>query len=154
MSQQSYLQPIAFTGTKPFVPLVGYISPSYNDAGTYAFGSLKGEDASPIKNKDILYFFAENPDSPILKIYSIAFKATPEVKNYLASKVQSDGGESGQEIVYNIILNINGKEYPRCQGDEVGDGPVLLSFFPPGPVPPTSSVPQLKQGETYNFSFK
>ncbi len=152
MSQQSYLQPIAFTGTKPFVPLVGYISPSYNDAGTYAFGSLKGEDASPIKNKDILYFFAENPDSPILKIYSIAFKATPEVKNYLASKVQSDGGESGQEIVYNIILNINGKEYPNCGGGV--DDFAVLGFCPPGPIPPTSSVPAFKQGETYNFSFK
>ena len=142
-------------GSNPFEsgPLVGYISPSFSPlvGGAPAFGSLKGEDTSPIKNKDILYFFAYDPETPISG-YTIALKATPEVKKYLASKVQSDGGASG--TIYNIILNINGKEYPNYPGGANGDEFVSLSFFPPSPVPPTSSVPAFKQGETYNFSFK
>ena len=151
MSQQSYLQPIAFTGTKPFVPLVGYISPSYNDAGTYAFGSLKGEDASPIKNQDIIYFFDKDPDDTIvLPVYSFLINETPEVKKYLASKFQRLDPLLGN--IYNLILNINGKEYPNCGGGV--DDFAVLGFCPPGPIPPTSSVPAFKQGETYNFSFK
>ena len=136
-----------------FPPFVGYISPSFSSlpgAEAPAIGSLKGEDASPIKNKDILYFFAKNPDT-LISGYSIALKPTPEVKKYLASKVQSDGGASG--TIYNIILNINGKEYPNCGGG-VGDDFVFLFFCPPPPLPPTSGVPAFKQGDTYNFSFK
>ena len=93
-----------------------------------AIGSLKGEDASPIKNKDILYFFAENPDT-LISGYSIALKPTPEVKKYLASKVQSDGGASG--TIYNIILNINGKEYPNCGGGVLDGGGFAALFFCP-----------------------
>ena len=133
---------------------VGYISPSFSIkvSGQYeAIGSLKGEDASPIKNQDILFFFAEDPDGDLGGVFSILLNATPEVKKYLASKVQSGTVASG--IIYNIILNINGKEYPNCGGG-IQDLGAVLYFCPPGPLPPTSSVPAFKQGETYNFSFK
>ncbi len=141
-------------GSNPFESkIAGFVAPSFVslEPDASAFGSLKGEDASPIENKDILYFLTAGSE-PGERGYGVALKPTPEVKKYLASRFLSWSFITAS--VYNIILNINGKEYPRCQGDEVGDGPVLLSFFPPGPVPPTSSVPQLKQGETYNFSFK
>ena len=143
-----------------FPPLVGYISPSFSSltgAEAPAFGSLKGEDASPIKNKDILYFLNPDPDETAWPIYSILLKLTPEVKKYLASKVKSDEGDD--EYIYNIILNINGKEYPNCGGG-VGSGSAGLYFCPsswPSPPPddpPASGVPAFKQGETYNFSFK
>ena len=143
-----------------FPPLVGYISPSFSSltgAEAPAFGSLKGEDASPIKNKDILYFLNPDPDDTAWPIYSILLKLTPEVKKYLASKVKSDEGDD--EYIYNIILNINGKEYPNCGGG-VGSGSAGLYFCPsswPSPPPddpPASGVPAFKQGETYNFSFK
>ena len=139
---------------------VGYISPSFSSySGLPALGSLKGEDASPIKNKDILLFIVNDyTDDNVIEnnstVYVIGLKATPEVKKYLASKVQSDcescfDGDEG--FIYNIILNINGKEYPNCGGVMVNDyGLAVLSFcafF-------DSSVPPLKQGETYNFSFK
>jgi hypothetical protein len=85
-------------------------------------------------------------------------EATPEVKKYLASKVQSDGGNLGSGTIYNIILNINGKEYPNCGGfgpdDSDDDNLAGLSFCSGRTLPPTSSVPPLKQGETYYFSFK
>ena len=134
-------------GSNPFEsgPLVGYISPGFFD--NTSLGSLKGEDASPIKNKDILSFLSITYDGTFFT-YQLALKATPEVKKYLASKVIAMRDEV---TFYNIILNINGKEYPNCGGVMVNDyGLAVLSFcafF-------DSSVPPLKQGETYNFSFK
>jgi len=128
--------------------IAGYISPIFSSlSGEPAFGSLKGEDASPIKNKDILSFLSITNDGTFFT-YQLALKATPEVKKYLASKVIAMQDEV---TFYNIILNINGKEYPNCGGVMVNDyGLAVLSFcafF-------DSSVPPLKQGETYNFSFK
>ena len=138
-------------GTLPDDPaLGGYISPGFFD--NTSFGSLKGEDASPIKNKDIIYFFDKDIDGDLGDVFSILLIATPEVKKYFASKALHHAGASG--TIYNIILNINGKEYPNCGGGVTPEDLAYLYFCPPGPVPPTSSVPPLKQGETYNFSFK
>ncbi|MDA9298729.1 hypothetical protein N9P79_00005, partial [Crocinitomicaceae bacterium] len=134
----------------------GYISPSfssYSDAP--AFGSLKGEDASPIQNKDILYFFSEDPISGN-SVYAILLKFTPEVKKYLASKFL-ERREDGT-IYYNIDLNINGKEYPNCGGGVLDGGGFATLFFCPYVTdllhPTLPPAPPLKQGETYIFSFK
>jgi hypothetical protein len=161
---------------------VGYLSPSGSArAGLPAFGSLKGEDASPIKNKDILIFVLQSDytddndddddddddddndddDNDEIEnnstVYKICLMPTPEVKKYLASKVQSDcescfDGDEG--FIYNIILNINGKEYPNCGGGFTDEDVFVLYFSASVPPLPQSSVPPLKQGETYNFSFK
>jgi len=145
-------------GTNPSIPFVGYISPSFSSySGAPAFGSLKGEDASPIQNKDILYFFpGPNAEFSGNSVYTILLKFTPEVKKYLASKVMPYPDAQGRTI-YNIDLNINGKEYPNCGGegdDEIG-GFVALFFCPyTDPLTPYIDIPPFKQGETYNFSFK
>jgi hypothetical protein len=133
-----------------------YVSPSFNilvpSQTIPAVGSLKGEDASPIKNQNILIFASGVTD--LFVNYALYLKFTPEVKKYLASKgqlVEEDGGT----IYYGLILNINGKEY---QGfgtvPDAGDFITLYYFDGDQQSGPTSSVPPLKQGETYNFSFK
>ena len=155
--------------------IVGYISPSFSsylrdngDDDDYLppFGSLMGGDGSPIKNKDIFSFIVnsytnddDDDDDDDSTAYEIVLKATPEVKKYLASKVQSDcescfDGDEG--FIYNIILNINGKEYPNCGGGQFDVLTDAWSLYFSASVPPLpqSSVPPLKQGETYNFSFK
>jgi hypothetical protein len=140
----------------------GYISPSYNilvpSKATTAIGSLKGEDDSPIKNQDILLFVsALDGGDEGGSYYIMLLKFTPEVKKYLASKGQSDGGD-GATTYYGLILNINGKEYQGSAGftlDDDGSPESLITFvFFAGGLGPASSVPALKQGETYNFSFK
>jgi hypothetical protein len=113
------------------------------------FGSLKGEDASPIKNQDILAFADFLGGGYILYL-----KFTPEVKKYLASKGQSD------EIAayYGLILNINGKEYQGLARQDDGSPESFINFYffagSWSETGFTGTVPPLKQGETYNFSFK
>ena len=148
-------------GTK----ITGYVSPSYSilvpSQPTTAIGSLKGEDASPIKNQDILLFVsALDGGDEGGSYYIMLLKFTPEVKKYLASKGQSDGGD-GATTYYGLILNINGKEYQGSAGftlDDDGSPESLITFifFAGSALPQGLSldVPLLKQGETYNFSFK
>ena len=146
--------------------ITGYFSPSFNilvppSEAVPVFGSLKGEDASPIKNQDILLFVsALDGGDEGGSYYIMLLKFTPEVKKYLASKGQSDGGD-GATTYYGLILNINGKEYQGSAGftlDDDGSPESLITFifFAGSALPQGLSldVPLLKQGETYNFSFK
>ena len=147
------------------VPLSGYISPIYSsdpdlDEPVPSIGSLKGDDASPIKNKDILTFVSamnqDDLDGPTdVVFYFVNLKLTPENKKYLASRERFDA--EGTPLYYVLILNINGKEYQGFGDPEDFDDPdgeSTIIFKAPVGSGPTSGVPPLKQGETYNFSFK
>ena len=136
--------------------ITGYFSPSFNilvppSEAVPVFGSLKGEDASPIKNQDILIFAnLLGWGDGNYGYYTLYLKFTPEVKKYLA---QSGVDGDGETTYYGLILNINGKEYQGI-GYLLGAIVVYLFFDGAPPDAVTSSVPALKQGETYNFSFK
>jgi len=151
-------------GTK----VTGYISPSYNilvppSQAAPVYGSLKGEDASPIKNQDILLFVSvleeEGGSCDSCGYYIMYLKFTPEVKKYLASKGQLVDGDD-ETTYYGLILNINGKEYQGLFEGHDDDLPqlvvglMIINAGDPSQGQAALSVPPLKQGETYNFSFK
>ena len=142
--------------------ITGYVSPSYSilvpSQPTTAIGSLKGEDASPIKNQDILAFAnLLGWGDGNYGYYTLYLKFTPEVKKYLA---QSGVDGDGETTYYGLILNINGKEYQGLFEGHDDDLPqlvvglMIINAGDPSQGQAALSVPPLKQGETYNFSFK